>query len=149
MKNYLLLLGVLFLLSGCKNKTEAHKNSSTPKKTSVQTPKTPAEKVAFKAARAHHEKNFTSQKAIAFTLEVKQNNGTKFQANISFLTDLSKIKVTKNDGTTLIHNQGESAYFPKDKNYKNAKRDLWIWATIFSLPFKLNDPARTWNHKST
>lgn len=137
--NYLLIF-CLILLSSCKNKSETSseaENSSEVKETKA--PDSPALNLAKAVEVAHHQKAFQVEKAIRFHLDLNFGANTRVNATVSMMTNSSKIKIEKSDGTTLFYSNNEMMLSPKDKNYEQARFDMFTWAYFFALPQKLTD----------
>src|SRR5699024_628216 len=98
---------------------------------------------------AQHSDNFNQKEAVRLKLKVyDQSNKEKLNARISFMTDMSKVKVEKNDGTTLIFADNKSVLFPNSNAYDQAESDLWTWVNLLALPYKLTRPGTVWEGKS-
>ncbi len=142
MKQGLLVILCLFILSSCKNSTEKQTDNPNSSKTSK------AEITAQKLEQNHHIDRFKANKAIAFQLKIQFENDSTFKAKISLNTDLNKIRVELRNGTTLIYDGKTAGLFPKNNYYKTASTDLWTWANLFALPFEVKQHARGWKLQS-
>lgn len=148
--SYFLLVFCLLFLASCKNEKKENSEKSPHTKTEkpVKTIKpNPAKKLAKSIESTHHKENFTDKKAVSFHLNLSFDGQPRMGATVSLMTNYSKIKVEKGDGTTLIYDGKNAMLFPKNKMYKQAEFDMWTWAYFFSLPFKLTDPGTKWQDK--
>lgn len=138
MKKTIPILFLLCFLSACKKGKKEKKTLSDQIENSAKpTTKTASEKVISSIEQAHQKANFLEKKAVTFTINIKSKNREELNARVSFLTNYKKIKVEKSDGTTIIYNGQKAVLFPKSNNYDRAKKDLWTWVNLFSLPFRL------------
>lgn len=138
MKQSVLLLLTLLVLSSCKNST---KQQAKPTETTAISS---AQSAAQDIAKAHHIKRFKVNKAISFQLKVKFAKDSSFAAKVSLNTKLDKIRVELHQGTVLIYDGKSTGIFPKSNAYPQAASDLWTWANLFALPFEVEQYAHDW-----
>lgn len=137
-----LLIFCLILLSSCKNNSETSSEPENPSEVKeTKAANNPALNLAKAIETAHHQKAFQAEKAIKFHLDLNFGANTRINATVSMMTDSSKIKIEKSDSTTLYYNGNKMMLSPKDKNYKQARFDMFTWAYFFALPQKLTDPG--------
>lgn len=145
------LISLIFCAALCMSCGNQSKKSAKKKKaeTSQEMTVTPAQQLARTIERTHHKKTYDKFKAIRFELHLTYNGEEDKTLRVSFLVDQNKIKVEKlNTNTTLIYNGEASFLFPKSEAYPKAYRDLWTWASLFSLPFNLPQSNAALKEKS-
>lgn len=125
-----------------KKETPSNKSVETTKK-EPKKESTPEVKFAKSIERSHQISNFKKQEMVQFNLDLSFGE-EKMKAKITMLTNSSKIKVEKSDGSILIYDGEKVSLFPKENNYEKARFDMFTWAYFFSLPFKLTDPGTQW-----
>ena len=152
MKN-LSILALIVLLSSCNKSNEKTSEESTIKEDTLNTiPVEPdggigngalsIEKHFLKnIENAHKKADFLDHKMIAFDAVVKFGGKIILDAKITLLTNSSKIRIDKKDGTKLIYNGDKVMLCPKEANYNRARFDMFTWSYFLALPFKLSDPG--------
>lgn len=147
MKKIILLLSISLFILACQNEK---KESSTTQaeETSKEEPKkensSAEERFAKSIESSHQIANFKKQEMVQFNLDLSFGGKETMKAKVTMLTNSSKIKVEKSDGTILLYDGENVSLFPKDNNYDKARFDIFTWAYFFSLPFKLTDPGTQW-----
>lgn len=148
MKKYILLFSTAFILFSCQEEKKAEKeNNKTPiieKEVEQKEELTPAEQFATNIQSAHQNSDFISQKAVQFQLDLMFGGKQRMNAKITMLTNSTKIKIEKEDGTVLMYDNNKVSLFPKENNYDGARFDMFTWTYFFALPFKLTDPGTNW-----
>lgn len=139
-------LVLALMLIGCKNQNSKDSKDLGPDDENATG--NPAEKLAEQIGKTHHAQKFRDEEALQFQISISYGGKKNMEAKISLMTDLGKIKVEKQDGTTLVFDGKNSAIYPKSDEYEGALTDLWMWARIFSLPYRLNAPETKWRTKS-
>ena len=92
-------------------------------------------------ANAHHKKAFLGHDAISFNIDLDFGGTNRLDATITLLTNSSKIRIDKSDGSSLIYD-GEGVYLtPKEAASDQARFDIFTWAYFFAFPYKLADPG--------
>ncbi|RXG25940.1 hypothetical protein [Leeuwenhoekiella marinoflava] len=92
-------------------------------------------------ATAHQNDAFLSKETIRFNINLDFGGVNRLDAKVTLLTNSSKIRIDKTDGSSLIYD-GESVYLtPKEANSANARFDIFTWAYFFAFPYKLADPG--------
>lgn len=145
MKNLYFLLFLLLLFS-CKN---------DPKNTSVETEETaakekkanPARNLAQTIAATHHQQDFFNNEAVAFDIVINFEGKERLKGRVTMLTNSTKIKIEKEDGTTLVYNGEDVFLYPEQNNYEGARFDMFTWPYFFAMPFKLTDEGTQWQEK--
>ncbi|MDT0293933.1 DUF6503 family protein [Mesonia ostreae] len=148
MTKYILLVLVSFAIFSCqeekKTKKENDKATVTQKDIEQKETLSPAEQFAANIQSAHQTSNFKSQEAIQFKLNLKFGGKQRMNAKITMLTNSSKIRIEKEDGTILMYDNEKAFLFPKENNYDGARFDMFTWTYFFALPFKLTDRGTNW-----
>ncbi len=91
--------------------------------------------------KAHKKEEFLAHKAVSFHISIIFNGKEHLDGKVTMLTNSSKIRIDKKDGSKLIYN-GENIYLcPADANDKGARFDMFTWTYFFGLPYKLSDPG--------
>ena len=148
MKNLLFLFSLLTIMS-CKN---PDKQKSSSENVLLSDPDTAREKdldspqavFAKNIEEAHNIEEFKKHKAVSFNIVLSFGDNNQMNAKITSLTNSSKIRIDKKDGTLLIYN-GKDAYIcPANADDKGARFDMFTWQYFFFLPFKLTDPGTRW-----
>ncbi len=137
MKACFYLIFLLFL-TGCKqnNSTSAEK-INPPKVLSF----------SQNIEEAHNKPAFRNHEAVAFHINLKFGGKTRLDADISMSTNSEKVRLDKEDGSSLIFD-GQNVYLsPQTAKEEDARFDIFTWQYFFSLPFKLTDPGTVWDKK--
>ena len=152
MKN-LIILALVGLLSSCNTSNKKTSEESTIKQDTLNTiPVEPdggigdgalsIEKQFLKNIEVAHKKDaFIDHEMISFDAVINFGGKTILDAKITMLTNSSKIRIDKKDGTKLIYNGDKVMLCPKEASDKRARFDMFTWSYFFALPFKLNDPG--------
>ncbi|MBW2962001.1 hypothetical protein [Mesonia aestuariivivens] len=145
MKNLYILLFAILCFS-CKNDSKEAKVDT--KETSAKEEKTNAARnLAETIATTHHKKDFFDNGAIAFDININFGGEERLNGRVTMLTNSSKIKIEKEDGTTIVYNGEEVFLYPEQKNYEGARFDIFTWPYFFAMPFKLTDDGTKWQEK--
>ncbi|UBZ11104.1 hypothetical protein LDL79_03045 [Leeuwenhoekiella palythoae] len=92
-------------------------------------------------ASAHNKAAFAAQEAVAFDLQLMFGGNERINATISMLTNSSKIRIDKTDGTQLIYDGSQVYSAPQGAIPDGARFDIFTWPYFFAFPFKLQDPG--------
>ncbi|UJH92400.1 hypothetical protein LZ575_07740 [Antarcticibacterium sp. 1MA-6-2] len=87
----------------------------------------------------HNKSSWENKDAVAFDIELIFNGQQRLKARVTSLTNSSKIRLDKSDGTILVFNGEQVFLSPADVEVEDAGFDLFAWQYFFALPFKLND----------
>ncbi len=94
--------------------------------------------------KAHKKEEFLNHNAISFRINLSFGGKQRLDSKITMLTNSTKIRIDKKDGSKLIYT-GEKAFLcPKDANEKGARFDMFTWTYFFGMPYKLSDPGTQW-----
>ncbi|MAQ76584.1 MAG: hypothetical protein CL613_09660 [Aquimarina sp.] len=152
MKN-LSILALIVLLSSCNTSNKKTSEEPTTKEDTLNTiPVEPDGGIgdgAFSLEKqflqniesAHKKPAFLDHKMITFDAVINFNGKTILDAKITMLTNSSKIRIDKKDGTKLIYNGDKVMLCPKEASDKRARFDMFTWSYFFALPYKLSDPG--------
>ena len=149
MKRTLLCLSMLLILSCNQNEK---KDSPTDEEIIMTEPDggtgdgavSPAVTFAQNIEKAHNKETWTTNKAVAFDINLTFGGNPRLSGKITSLTNSTKVRIDKEDGSKLIYN-GENVFLcPKTAEEKGARFDMFTWQYFFALPFKLTDPGTNW-----
>ncbi len=90
---------------------------------------------------AHRKTDFYAHKAISFDINIFFGGKTYFVGKTTMLTNSTKIRIDKNDGSTLVYDGKKVFLSPSDANDKGARFNMFTWTYFFGLPYKLDDPG--------
>lgn len=153
MKNLLFSIITLTILSCGKNKKEENQLiDEVPKENTENIAVEPNNGIGDgalsiinlhikKIEEAHKKSEFLNHNAVSFNTNIFFGGKQRLDAKITMLTNSTKIKIDKKDGSTLIYNGKKVFLSPKDANDKGARFDMFTWSYFFGLPYKLNDPG--------
>lgn len=140
--NKILILALPFLVFSCK---ESPKAKETPVTEPVVVEAQKGNLFTNSIEAAHKEPLFLKNEAVSFDLEVSFGGNTILDAKLTQLTDGSKIRIDKKDGTKIIFDNKEVFLTPKDAEDPMARFHIFTWSYFFSLPYKLNDEGTIWS----
>lgn len=104
----------------------------------------PAVAFAQNIENAHNKETWNTNKAVAFDIALTFGGNPGFSGKITSLTNSTKIRIDKKDGTKLIYDGEEVFLCPGKAEEKGARFDMFTWQYFFALPFKLTDPGTNW-----
>ena len=104
----------------------------------------PAVAFAKNIENSHNKETWISNKAVAFDIDLTFGGNPRLSGKITSLTNSTKIRIDKKDGTKLVYNGDEVFLCPKIAEEKGARFDMFTWQYFFALPFKLTDPGTNW-----
>ncbi|MDR6301486.1 DUF6503 family protein [Mesonia maritima] len=134
-KIYILFLCISIALSSCQNEPKKVKSDKD------------ALNFAENIEQTYNNKSFTKEEAISFHIDLNFGGNERLNATITQLTNSGKIKIEKDNGTTLIYDGNKVYLYPKEVNYPDARFDMFTWSYFFMLPHKLTDPGTVWKTK--
>lgn len=151
MKNLYILLLLTFIFTSCKNdskeSTETVNKPVATEEASKEVEKTPARQLAESIATTHHQEDFFKNEAVAFNLTVRFGGQERLKGRVTMLTNSTKIKIEKQDSTTIVYDGSGVFLYPEEKNYGGARFDIFTWPYFFAMPFKLTDNGTKWQEK--
>ncbi|SHI32954.1 hypothetical protein SAMN04488096_101147 [Mesonia phycicola] len=153
MKNIYLFLFTAILFVSCKNDpktTTEDENINEPvavEETSTEAEKTPARQLAESISTTHHQEDFFKNEAVAFDITVRFGGQERLKGKVTMLTNSTKIKIEKQDSTTIVYDGNGVFLYPEEKNYSGARFDIFTWPYFFAMPFKLTDNGTKWQEK--
>jgi len=140
--NKILILAIPFLLFNCKEQAKVEKTPIIPVKI-ASTAK--GNLFTNSIEKAHKASLFLINEAVSFDLEVAFGGTTILEGKLTQLTDGSKIRVDKKDGTSILFD-GKQAYMsPGTAEDPMARFHIFTWSYFFALPYKLNDAGTIWS----
>jgi hypothetical protein len=94
--------------------------------------------------KAQHFDVFARQKAISFDIETTVN-GKSTTANLTTMTNSSKIRLQYADGKTVVFDGKKMWLSTGDATaYKQARFEIFMWQYFFMVPFKMDDAGTNW-----
>ena len=145
MKQVYPFLFILLLLS-CKNDPK-NTSETTEDPITTEEKSNAARNLAETIETTHHKEDFFNNQAISFNLKVNFGGKERINGKITMLTNSTKIKLEKEDGTTLVYDGDDVFLYPKQNNYDAARFDIFTWPYFFTMPFKLTDEGTKWQEK--
>ncbi|MFL1896979.1 DUF6503 family protein [Aquimarina sp. 2-A2] len=88
---------------------------------------------------AHKKNEFIDNKMVSFNVSLVFGGQERLDAKVTMLTNSSKIRIDKKDGSKLIFDGSDVYLCPMDANDKGARFDMFTWTYFFGLPYKLSD----------
>lgn len=148
MKQFLVFLSLLTIF-GCKQNqntasSENEKVTTEPVGSTGNKVVSPAVTFAQSIENAHDKQAWKAKNAVSFDIELSFGGQQRFAAKITSLTNSTKVRIDKEDGSMLLYD-GKKVYLsPADANDKGARFDMFTWQYFFAIPFKLTDPGTHW-----
>ncbi|WP_026933875.1 DUF6503 family protein [Christiangramia echinicola] len=144
MKKLSLLFAFLLLIS-CKQNTSEEKIPVEPDN-GIGDGATPPPVFSFSEniEEAHNKTAFMNKEAISFDINLKFGGKTRLDGKVSMITNSSKVRVDKSDGTSIIYDGKEVFITPETASNDGARFDIFTWQYFFAMPFKLTDPGTVW-----
>lgn len=129
----------------CKNVTEDKKNV-TQVEDKPQEVQAGASQDPFTSAieETHKKTAFLEKEAIQFDIDINFGGKDRLDATITMLTNSTKIRIDKKDGSSLVYDGNEVYLAPSSANSQGARFDMFTWTYFFALPYKLNDKGTVW-----
>ncbi len=148
MKNYILAFAILAFI-GCKDET---KNDSKKEEVIMTEPNggigngavSPAVAFAQGIESAHNKADWNNKRAVSFDISLSFGGQERLNGKVTSLTNSSKVRIDKKNGTQLIYDGKEVYLCPSNADAKGARFDMFTWQYFFSIPFKLTDPGTKW-----
>ncbi len=144
MKKKLLILLSISLIA-CQNKSKEVSTEAETISETVETPVTNEERFTESIEKAHYKEDFTQKDAVQFDIYLNFGGANRLDATITMLTNSTKIRIDKKDGSSLLYNGKEVYLSPSETNERGARFDMFTWTYFFALPYKLNDKGTVWN----
>ena len=149
MKKALIILFVCFTVLGCKNK-EADKPIPVEPDNGIGDGAGPPPPLSFSEniEEAHNKTAFMSREAVLFDINLNFGGNTRLEGKVSMTTNSTRVRLNKNDGTSVIYDGQEVYISPATSNVQGARFDIFTWQYFFAMPFKLTDPGTVWEEPS-
>ncbi len=147
MKPFLLLILFFLSFSACVNFDEKQKEDPGPAEDAKVTQtfwQEPALPLVASLEKAHRVEAFRQKKALAFDLRLRFGGQERLKARITATPGSDRIRVDREDGTSLYYYRGEGYKMPPDSSWPGARFDLLTWPYFAMAPFKLSDPGTHW-----
>ncbi len=111
---------------------------------STKQPLETASNFVEKIQKAQHVSSFNRQKAVSFDIEMTINGKTT-TANLTTLTNSSKIRLQYAEGKTVVFD-GKKIWLNSDDSttYRQARFEVFMWQYFFMIPFKMDDAGTNW-----
>lgn len=94
---------------------------------------------------AHNKEEFTNHQIVSYDIQLNFNGTPRLNGNVTMRTNSSKIKITTEDGTSIIYDGNDVFVSPSTSEMKSARFDIFTWPYFMSMPFKLTDPGTKWS----
>ncbi len=145
MKKLLLLFSVL-LLSCNQNKETSNRNSIHVEPDSAIDIReiSPSEAFAESIQKAHNKEDWDKENVVSFKINLKMGGVERLNAHIFSSTNSSRIRIDKNDGSSLYYDGSQVYQSPADAPTESTRFDMFTWQYFFALPFKLRDEGTNW-----
>jgi len=108
----------------------------------------PAIPLVASLEKAHQAEAFRQKKAFAFDLQLSFGGEERLKARITATTGSGRVRVDREDGTSLYYYRGEGYKMPSDSAWPGARFDLLTWPYFAMAPFKFSDPGTNWESLS-
>ncbi|WP_108866996.1 DUF6503 family protein [Aquimarina aquimarini] len=156
MKNLWILILSITILSCNKNKKEANQSVEHSTNNKIETiPVEPDGGIGDGALsiidhhlknieQAHQKDNFLKHKAVRFSIDILFGGKQHLTGDITMLTNATKIRIDKKDGSQLLYTKEKVFLSPKEATDKQSRFDMFTWTYFLGLPYKLNDPGTQW-----
>lgn len=144
MKKLIFLCFAVSIFS-CKNDTSEEKIPVEPNN-GIGNGATPPKVFSFSEniEEAHNKTAFAMNEAISFDIDLNFGGSPRLQGTVSMTTNSSKVRVDRNNGSSIIYDGKKIAITPGDAEADGARFDIFTWQYFFALPFKLTDPGTVW-----
>lgn len=148
MKKFTYFLLLSLWAFACEAPNEGQQEEALP--TAEEAESAPAPEIpefVAKLETAHQKDVFDQKKAVSFDIELFFGGKKRLEGTVVSLTNSSKVRLEKKDGTVLLYD-GEKVFIQPDSSmYPGARFDMFTWAYFFMAPFKFSDPGAQWEEK--
>lgn len=147
MKKLSLLFAFLIIIS-CKKNTSEEKIPVEPDN-GIGNGATPPKVFSFSEniEEAHNKPAFMNHEAVSFDIDLEFGGETRLSGKVSMTTNSTKVRVDKDNGTSIIYDGSEVYITPDSAQTQGARFDIFTWQYFFAMPFKLTDPGTVWEDK--
>ncbi len=148
MKRFFAIL-ILLSIFGCdqnqkKGASQQENLITTPSVSTINQGISPGRSFAQDIETAHHKQAWEVKDAVSFDIDLSFGGKSRFTAKITSLTNSTKLRIHKQDGSELIYNGEDVFLSPGNADDKGARFDMFTWHYFFAIPFKLTDPGTHW-----
>jgi hypothetical protein len=143
MKRFVILLSVL-ILSCNQNKKTQNALPVEPDSGIGDGAVSPAVAFAENIQETHSKESWDSEKVVSFRIHLKMGGEERLNAQIYTTTNSTRVRVDKNDGTSLIYDGSQVYQSPASAAPEGARFDMFTWQYFFAFPFKLRDEGTNW-----
>lgn len=140
--NKILIIALPFIMFSCKDTSKPQKQVM---ESAVVETKPKGNLFTNSIEEAHKAPLFLKHKAVQFDLEVSFGGNTILKGKLTQFTDGSKIRIDKNDGSSILFDGKQAYMWPKTAEDPMARFHIFTWSYFFSLPYKLNDEGTIWS----
>lgn len=88
---------------------------------------------------AHNKSAFLKNETVSFDIALNFGGQERLKGSIDMMTDTSKLRINKNDGSSQIFDGETLAVTPASANTQGARFGVFTWTYFFALPYKLSD----------
>ena len=88
---------------------------------------------------AHNKTPFLQNETVSFDIALNFGGQERLKGSIDMMTDTSKLRINKNDGSSQIFDGKTLAVTPASANTQGARFGVFTWTYFFALPYKLSD----------
>lgn len=138
---------LLLLLSACGETTETPTTDTTlpPRlEKDVKANQIPKSRFVKQLEKAHAVDKFYEKDAIAFDLALTWGGEPSLKGRITSMTNSSKVKMEKEDGSTIIYDGNDVYFAPDTADAGGARFSIFTWQYFVMAPFKYSDPGTNW-----
>ncbi|MTI30352.1 hypothetical protein E1171_05965 [Cytophagales bacterium RKSG123] len=142
MKRITFLFLALVYLSACEPQAEKEEKKGLEEEVKMESAKAEKKEPIIQTIEAAHKRNeFLAHKGVQFDIEMTFGGQKGLEGRITALTNSSKVRVDKEDGSSLIFDGKDVYISPAAALYPKARFDAMTWSYFFMAPYKLSDPG--------
>ncbi|TQD33979.1 hypothetical protein [Haloflavibacter putidus] len=138
------LLIALILFSACKDKPAEKTNNVAPKKTEETNKK--LRPFIKNIAQTHEQEEFLKFDALGFNLALTLKD-TKLEARFIQAIKQEKLLITKQNGNKIFFTEEGAFATPNSYSPTPTEKQALLWASLFTLPQKINTYKGDWTDK--
>lgn len=144
---YLFLFLSLSLLScnQTSRNTQENQDHKTSRDSVGDNSLTEAEAFARVIEKAHNKEDWVKKEVISFDIRLLMGGEERLNARIQTRTNSSRIRLDKEDGSSLVFDGSGVYQSPASAAGNGARFDMFTWQYFFAFPFKLRDEGTNWD----